>query len=56
VGAALGGVIAAAVGLRETLALATVLAAAATVQLGLSPLRRLRTTPEEEPVWTGQVR
>jgi MFS family permease len=50
-GAALGGVIAGAIGLRETLAVFTALSAVATVQLGVSSLRRLRTAPDEEPVW-----
>jgi predicted MFS family arabinose efflux permease len=50
-GAAIGGVIAGAIGLRETLAVFTALSAVATVQLGLSSLRRLRTAPDEEPVW-----
>jgi MFS family permease len=54
-GAALGGLLGSWIGLRETLGLATALALLATVQLGMSPLRSLRSTPEEEPVWSSRA-
>jgi MFS family permease len=52
IGAAVGGVLGGAVGMRETLIAATVLSVIPTIVLALSPLRPLKTAPDEEPVWT----
>jgi MFS family permease len=51
IGAAVGGVLGGAVGMRETLIGATALSIIPTVVLALSPLRPLKTAPDEEPVW-----
>ena len=51
IGAAVGGVLGGTVGMRETLIGATVLLVIPTVVLALSPLRPLKTAPDEEPVW-----
>jgi MFS family permease len=50
-GAAAGGVIGGAVGIRETLLALTVLSLVPALLLALSALQPLKTAPDEEPVW-----